>query len=224
LRRRHHVHHRLKASAAPILNDELFQWLVAIVMALLLLYTIGHRLARGRQEGAGAVEGLIARIPVVETVYSCVQETRQRLATKSDVAARGADRISIRAEAIGLVMRRFRCGHRRAGCRLRADNAQPASGYLEIVPLRALVPTTTMDQAMTMIVSGRRWRLKSQHRARAAARCHVKSSATAGELTAISRFHAPQAQASRMTCRCLGVNSARSAGFERGESPMIRGA
>jgi len=147
-------------NAAPILNDALFQWLVAIVMALLLLYTIGAIASRvvGKKV-LGAVEGLIARIPVVETVYSASKKLVNVLQQKPDGAARVVliEFPHPGMKAIGLVMRRFTdavTGEELAAVFV-PTTPNPTSGYLEIVPLRALVPTTmTMDQAMTMIVSG----------------------------------------------------------------------
>ena len=147
-------------SAAPILNDALFQWLVAILMALLLLYAIGAIASRvvGRKV-IEAVEGLIGRIPVVETVYSASKKLIGVLQQKPDGAARVVliEFPHAGMKAIGLVMRVFTdavTGEELAAVFV-PTTPNPTSGYLEIVPLRALVPTTmTMDQAMTMIVSG----------------------------------------------------------------------
>jgi uncharacterized membrane protein len=147
-------------SAAPILNDALFQWLVAILMALLLLYTIGAIASRvlGRKV-IDAVEGLIGRIPVVETVYSASKKLIGVLQQKPDGAARVVliEFPHAGMKAIGLVMRLFTdavTGEELAAVFV-PTTPNPTSGYLEIVPVRSLVPTTmTMDQAMTMIVSG----------------------------------------------------------------------
>jgi uncharacterized membrane protein len=147
-------------NAGPILNDPLFQWLVAIVMALLLLYTIGAIASRmvGKKVIA-AIEGLIARIPVVETVYSASKKLVTLLQGKPDGAARVVliEFPHPGMKAIGLVTRVFTDSL--TGQELAAvfvpTTPNPTSGYLQIVPLGALVPTTmSMDQAMTMIVSG----------------------------------------------------------------------
>ena len=147
-------------SAVPVLNDALFQWLVAILMALLLLYTIGAIASRvlGRKV-IDAVEGLIGRIPVVETVYSASKKLIGVLQQKPDGAARVVliEFPHAGMKAIGLVMRLFTdavTGEELAAVFV-PTTPNPTSGYLEIVPVRSLVPTTmTMDQAMTMIVSG----------------------------------------------------------------------
>src|SRR4051812_19185901 len=146
--------------AAPLLNNELFQWFVAIIMALLLLYTIGATASRmlGKRLIAG-VEGLIARIPVVETVYSASKKLIGILQQKPDGAARVVlvEFPHPGMKAIGLVMRVFTDAV--TGDELAAvyvpTTPNPTSGYLEILPVRSLVPTAmTMNQAMTMIVSG----------------------------------------------------------------------
>ena len=146
--------------AAPVLNNALFQWLVAIVMALLLLHTIGAIASRmvGKRLIAG-IEGLIARIPVVQTVYSASKKLIGVLQQNPDGSARVVliEFPHPGMKAIGLVMRVFTdavTGEELAAVYV-PTTPNPTSGYLEILPLRALIPTAmTMDQAMTMIVSG----------------------------------------------------------------------
>lgn len=146
--------------AEPLLTNQLFQWLVAIVMALVLLYSIGAIASRmvGKKLIAG-IEGLIARIPVVETVYSASKKLIAILQQKPDGSARVVllDFPQPGMKAVGLVMRVFNdavTGEELAAVYV-PTTPNPTSGYLEILPLRALVPTAmTMDQAMTMIVSG----------------------------------------------------------------------
>lgn len=146
--------------AAPLLENALFQWLVAVVMALMLLYTIGAIASRmvGRRLIAG-IEGLIARIPVVETVYSASKKLIGVLQQKPDGSARVVliDFPHPGMKAIGLVMRVFTdtvTGKELAAVYV-PTTPNPTSGYLEILPTSALTPTTlSMDQAMTMILSG----------------------------------------------------------------------
>jgi uncharacterized membrane protein len=146
--------------AAPILENEFFQWLVAIIVALLLLYTIGAIASRvvGKRLIA-SVEGLISRIPIVETVYSASKKLIGMLQQKPDGSARVVllDFPQPGMKAIGLVMRVFpdsMTGEELAAVYV-PTTPNPTSGYLEILPVRLLIPTTmTMDQAMTMIVSG----------------------------------------------------------------------
>jgi uncharacterized membrane protein len=146
--------------AAPLLDNSLFRWFVAIVLALLLLHTIGAIASRvlGRRMIAG-LEGLIARIPVVETVYSASKKLVGVLQQKPDGPARVVliEFPHPGMRTIGLVMRVFPdavTGEELAAVYV-PTTPNPTSGYLEILPLRALTPTSmTMDQAMTMIVSG----------------------------------------------------------------------
>jgi uncharacterized membrane protein len=146
--------------AAPVLDNALLRWLVAIVMALLLLHTIGAVASRmlGKRLIAG-VEGLIARIPVVQTVYSASKKLVDALQQKPDGSARVVliEFPHPGMKTIGLVMRVFSdavTGEELAAVYV-PTTPNPTSGYLEILPLRALTPTAmTMDQAMTMIVSG----------------------------------------------------------------------
>jgi uncharacterized membrane protein len=146
--------------AAPLLENEFFQWLVAVVMALLLLHTIGAIASRmvGRRLIAG-IEGLIARIPVVETVYSASKKLIGVLQQKPDGAARVVlvEFPHPGMRAIGLVMRVFTDAvtKEELAAVYVPTTPNPTSGYLEILPVRALTPTSlSMDQAMTMILSG----------------------------------------------------------------------
>jgi len=146
--------------AAPLLDNVLLHWFVAVIMALLLLYSVGAIASRmvGKRLIAG-FEGLIARIPVVETVYSASKKLINILQQKPDGSARVVllEFPTPGMRAIGLVMRVFNdavTGEELAAVYV-PTTPNPTSGYLEIVPVRSLVPTTmSMDQAMTMIVSG----------------------------------------------------------------------
>lgn len=147
-------------AAEPLLNDHSFHWLVAVVLSLLLIYAIGKIASQmAGKKLIAAFEGLIARIPVVETVYSA----SKRLVNVLQQTPGGGARVVLidfphpGMKAIGLVMRTFR--DTATGEDLAAvfvpTTPNPTSGYLSIVPVKRLVPTSmTMDQAMTMIVSG----------------------------------------------------------------------
>jgi uncharacterized membrane protein len=153
------VMHRMP-QAAPLLENTLFHWFVAVVLALMLLYSVGAVASRmvGKRLIAG-IEGLIARIPVVETVYSASKKLVGILEQKPDGAARVVllEFPTPGMRAIGLVMRVFNdaiTGEELAAVYV-PTTPNPTSGYLEILPVKSLVPTSmTMDQAMTMIVSG----------------------------------------------------------------------
>jgi uncharacterized membrane protein len=143
-----------------LLENSLFHWFVAVVIVVLLLYSIGAVTSRmvGKRLIAG-IEGLIARIPVVETVYSASKKLINILQQKPEGAARVVlvEFPTPGMRAIGLVMRVFNdsvTGEELAAVYV-PTTPNPTSGYLEILPVSSLVPTTmTMDQAMTMIVSG----------------------------------------------------------------------
>jgi uncharacterized membrane protein len=146
--------------AERLLDDPTFHWLVAVVVALLILYTIGAITSRmvGKKLIA-FVEGLIARIPVIETVYSASKKLVGILQQQPDGNARVVliEFPQPGMKAIGLVMRVFTdavTGEELAAVYV-PTTPNPTSGYLEILPLAKVVPTAmTMDQAMTMIVSG----------------------------------------------------------------------
>ena len=144
----------------PILQHDVFEWFVAVVVALLLLYTIGATASRvvGKQF-ITFVESLIARIPFVETIYSA----SKRLLDALQSTPAGATRVvmvdfpSPGMKVVGLVMRTFKdagTGEELAAVYV-PTTPNPTSGFLEIIPVRNLVSTNmTMDQAMTMIISG----------------------------------------------------------------------
>jgi uncharacterized membrane protein len=146
--------------AEPLLDNHVFRWLVAVTLSLLLIYIVGNIASRmAGKRLIAAFEGLLARIPVVETVYSA----SKKLVSVLQQSPGGGARVVLidfphpGMKAIGLVMRNFRDSS--TGQELAAvfvpTTPNPTSGYLAILPVQRLVPTAmTMDQAMTMIVSG----------------------------------------------------------------------
>jgi uncharacterized membrane protein len=147
-------------SLAPLFMDPLFQWIAGVIVALLLIYSVGVIASRmvGRRLIA-LLEGLVERIPLVQTIYSASKKLISVLQQKPD----GASRIVLinfpqeRMKAVGIVMRTMKDAH--TGEEIAAvyvpTTPNPTSGYLELVPVKYLTPTDmTMDQAMTMIVSG----------------------------------------------------------------------
>jgi uncharacterized membrane protein len=146
--------------AEPLLDNHLFRWFVAVVMSLFLIYAVGNIASRmAGKRLIAAFEGLLARIPVVETVYSASKKLVNVLQQSPGGGARVVliDFPHPGMKAIGLVMRNFRDSS--TGQELAAvfvpTTPNPTSGYLAIIPVQRLVPTAmTMDQAMTMIVSG----------------------------------------------------------------------
>lgn len=147
------------ATAEPILVNPVFQWVVAIICALLLLYAIGSIASRviGKKV-IELIETLIARIPFVQTIYSASKKLITMLQQKPDQAARIVliDYPHPGMKTIGLVTRTFQDS--KTGEELAAVYVptafNPTAGFLQIVPMSSLLPTSmTMDQAMTMIVS-----------------------------------------------------------------------
>jgi uncharacterized membrane protein len=147
-------------NADPILTNSVFQWVVAIICALFLFYVIGSVASRviGKKV-IEILETLIARIPFVQTIYAASKKLIFMLQQKPGEAERIVliDYPSPGLKTIGLVTRVF--NDSKTGEELAAVYVptafNPTAGFMQIVPLSSLLPTTmTMDQAMTMIVSG----------------------------------------------------------------------
>lgn len=104
-------------------------------------------------------EGLIARIPLMKTVYGSARKLLDLLQTKPD----GTQRVVLidfphrDMKCVGFVTRIMK--EQGTGRELAAvyvpTTPNPTSGYLEIVPVELLTPTDwTVDEAMTFIISG----------------------------------------------------------------------
>lgn len=144
----------------PLLDDSKVQWLTAVLGALLVLYVIGAVTSRVIGKRLMALfERIIARIPLVEAIYSATKKLVGVLQRQPE----GSSRVVLLEfphpglRAVGLVMRTFRDAS--TGEELAAvyvpTSPNPTSGYLEIVPTRNLTATDmSMDQAMAMIISG----------------------------------------------------------------------
>ncbi len=147
------------STRAWLTNPDL-QQVIAFVIAILLLYCIGA--ITSRMVGRKAVEyleRLVARIPVVQSIYAAARKLVNVLQQKPE----GGSRVVLIAfphpglRAIGFLMRTFHdatTGEELAAVYV-PTAPNPTSGYLEIVPIGDLMPTDmSMDQAMTMILSG----------------------------------------------------------------------
>lgn len=144
----------------PILGNYDVQWLTAVLGALFVLYVIGAVTSRvvGRRL-VEFFEGIIVRIPLVETIYSAAKKLVGVLQHRPN----GSARVVLTefphpgVRAVGLVMRTFRdstTGEELAAV-LVPTAPNPTTGYLQIVPASRLTPTDmSVDQAMTMIISG----------------------------------------------------------------------
>lgn len=152
---------RVLPSVAPILTNPYFEWFVAIAVALLLLYTIGEAASHVFGNRLIAMfERLIDRIPGVQTVYSAV---KMLVAALQKQPGSGAARIVLfdfpypGVKVIGIVTRTMRDAHtgEEIAFVYLPTTPNPTSGFLEIVQVKNLILTDmTMDQAMTLIVSG----------------------------------------------------------------------
>jgi uncharacterized membrane protein len=145
---------------APLLANPTAHWLIAILVALAVIYTIGF--VTSRVIGKRLIhygERVILRIPLVETIYSAVK----KLVGVIQHAPQGTTRVVLvefphpGMRAIALVMRIFK--DMKTGEDLAAvlvpSAPNPTTGFLLVVPAKDLTPTDlSMDQAMTVIVSG----------------------------------------------------------------------
>jgi uncharacterized membrane protein len=137
-----------------------FDDLLAVIIVVLAIYLLG--LLAGRVIGVQllhAFESLLARLPLVQSVYGAVKKLVGVLQTKPD----NVERVVLvnfphsRMKAVGLVTRTLTDAH--TGQQLAAvyvpTTPNPTSGYLEVVPLDELVSTDwTIDEAMNFIISG----------------------------------------------------------------------
>ncbi|MCK5639144.1 MAG: DUF502 domain-containing protein, partial [Gammaproteobacteria bacterium] len=105
------------------------------------------------------MDNIINRIPFVQTVYGATKKLLSALQQKPD----GVQRVvliefpSKEMKAVGFVTRVFT--DKDTGQELAAvyvpTTPNPTSGYLEIVPVEAIVSTNwSMDEAMAFIISG----------------------------------------------------------------------
>jgi uncharacterized membrane protein len=142
------------------LDNPYAAWAAAIVVALIVLYLLGALASRVvGQQLIAVFEKMIERIPFVQAIYSASKQLVGALKKKPGGPARVVlvDFPSPGTKAIGLVMRTYR--DKATGAEMAAvftpTAPNPTSGYLLMVPVRDLIATDmSMDQAMTMIVSG----------------------------------------------------------------------
>lgn len=132
--------------------------LLAFIITLLALYALGFAANRvfGRRLLA-AVDRLMARIPVVHTIYGGAKKLTGMLQTKPTGTQRVVliDFPSPELKSVGFVTRVFRDAN---GTELAAvyvpTTPNPTGGYLEVVPIDRLVATDwSVDQAMAFILS-----------------------------------------------------------------------
>jgi uncharacterized membrane protein len=147
-------------AATPWLSDPGVQFVIAVMVALLMLYLIGA--LTSRMFGAKIVqllEALVARIPLVDTIYAAAKKLVDVLRKKPE----GAQRVVLidfpiaGQKCLGFVMRTFpdsQTGEELATVYV-PTAINPTAGFLQIVPVSRLISTDIpTDQAMTMIISG----------------------------------------------------------------------
>ncbi len=146
--------------AAATLNTEWLNFIVALLITLGALYLLGFVANRViGQRFINAFDGLLARIPVVQTIYGGTKKLMAVLQNKPS----GVQRVVLvefprrGMKAVGFVTRVMiedDTGREMAAVFI-PTTPNPTGGYLEVVPLNELTPTDwTMDQAMAFIISG----------------------------------------------------------------------
>jgi uncharacterized membrane protein len=151
---------------SPVLEKWLLEvpWLqsgLAILLTILALYLLGWAVSRllGRRIFA-LLESMLARIPLVTTVYGATKQLIQAFQRKPEGGLQRVVLIEFphrQMKAVGFVTTTF--VDEATGIDLAAvyvpTTPNPTSGYLEIVPIDTLVSLDwTMDEAMTFIISG----------------------------------------------------------------------
>jgi uncharacterized membrane protein len=142
-----------------VLTNGTVQWIIALLVTLLVLYTVGAITNRVLGQRLWAlIEGIITRIPLVQTVYSAARKLVDVLRTKPENAQRVVliDFPHEGAKTIGFVMRTFTDAN--SGEEIAAvyvpTAVNPTTGYLQLVPVSKLVPTDMpSEQAMAMVIS-----------------------------------------------------------------------
>jgi uncharacterized membrane protein len=142
------------------LDQPWVQSLFALLATLASIYLVGLLATRVfGQRILAAVEALIARIPLAQTIYGGAKKLLDIVQTKPD----GAQRVVLidfphaGMKTVGLVTRVFRneTDGREYAAVYVPTTPNPTSGYLEVVAVDDLTPTDwTMDQAMAFIISG----------------------------------------------------------------------
>ncbi len=151
---------RLLPGLGGVLGIDWVRFTLAVVLTVTFLYGLGWLASRvvGKRV-LSLVDGLIERIPLVQTIYGGTKKLLSVLQTKPE----GAQRVVLidfphrDMKAVGFVTRVLQ--EEGSGRELAAvyvpTTPNPTSGYLEVVPIERLTPTDwTVDQAMAFIISG----------------------------------------------------------------------
>lgn len=145
---------------AESLNMQWLTFILALVITLVALYLLGFIANRViGQRFLSAFDNLLARIPLVQTIYGGTKKLMAVLQNKPS----GMQRVVLidfprrGMKVVGFVTRVMveeGSGREMAAVYI-PTTPNPTSGYLELVPVDELTPTDwTMDQAMAFIISG----------------------------------------------------------------------
>jgi len=144
----------------PLLASEAIRWLIAIIVALLALYSIGAIASRVvGQRLIQLFEKIITRIPLVQTIYLAAKKLVDVLRQTPESAQRVVliDFPHEGLKTLAFVMRVYpdaKTGEELATVFV-PTSPNPTTGYLEIIPMAKLIVTDIpTDQAMAMILSG----------------------------------------------------------------------
>jgi uncharacterized membrane protein len=145
---------------AALFQSTWFQNALAVLIVLIGMLILGvvGRAVIGRRLLA-AFDGVMARIPLVHSIYGAARKLIQTVQTKPD----GQQRVvliefpSPGMKAVGLLTRVFI--DPATGIEIAAvyvpTTPNPSSGYVELVPAATLVPLDwTVNEAITFIISG----------------------------------------------------------------------
>ena len=151
-----------------IMNPEVLGWLdtPAVMTVVAFVGTVGLLIGIGvfarrvvGQKSLALFESVMARIPLVSTVYGSTRKLLDLLQTKPGTTQRVVliDFPHSDMKSVGLVTRTLH--EAGTGRELAAvyvpTTPNPTSGYLELVPVELLTPTNwTVDEAMAFIISG----------------------------------------------------------------------
>ena len=146
--------------AAAALNTQWLTFIIALLLTLGSLYLLGFIANRViGQRFLNGFDGLLARIPLVQTIYGGTKKLMAVLQNKPS----GMQRVVLidfprqGMKVVGFVTRVMReegSGREMAAVYI-PTTPNPTGGYLELVPVEELTPTDwTMDQAMAFIISG----------------------------------------------------------------------
>ncbi|MEO7065884.1 MAG: DUF502 domain-containing protein [Rhodanobacter sp.] len=146
--------------AANALDTQWLLFIIALLLTLGALYLLGALANRViGQRFISAFDNLLARIPVVQTIYGGTKKLMAVLQHKPS----GVQRVVLvefprrGMKVVGFVTRVMTeegSGRQMAAVFI-PTTPNPTGGYLEVVPLDELTPTDwTMDQAMAFIISG----------------------------------------------------------------------